>query len=1189
MGEALELAILGPFELHIDGRIPVALGGLRQRALLAILALHANEVVATDRLVDELWGEHPPGSATHTVQVFVSRLRRALGPASGRLATVPPGYRLQLEPGEVDADRCERLYAKARAATASGRPAAAAEQLDQALALWRGSPLADFTYEPFAQGAIAQLEELRFSCREELVEAQLALGRNAEMVQVLESLIAEHPLRERPRGQLMLALYRCGRQAEALDAYQQARHMLVEKLGIEPSAELRALEQAILQQDPSLGAPVPSAAERQSAGLAITSDPLTERDTDRAMATVLAQHDKRPATAPPRTAAGAFVGRLDCLERLRPRWEESKAGRTNITWLSGEAGVGKTRLATQFAEEVQIDGGVALYGRADVENLLPYQPLAEVLDDLISHAGARLIEALERELETLSRPFPNLRRYTPAVPAVDDLETMRYEVFEAVVSVLVGSSARSPLLVVLDDLQWADQPTLLLLRHVLRRAEGARLLVVGTFRADEPNRALAGLLADLRRERLYDRLNLEGLDEEATAKLVADRAGIQTTRAFIHRLHAQTDGNPFFIEETLRALGESRLFGRGVVDADALEALGVPEGVAEVITRRSEQLSPLAQEVLLVASVVGPSFNLRFVEDVMRSERRDIDQELDAAPVDAIAAAADEVLASGLAVEVPDHFEVLTFTHALVREVLYASLTGGRRVRLHHRVAAALERLSAHAEVNPAELARHFLEAKPVAGLEPARRYAIAAARRAADQFAYEEAADHLRRALVLLEDNDEAGRCDVLLALGRVQWQMGDEEARGTFLAAAQSAERRGAADQLARAASGLAERWFEITYRGARYNDWLQKALDAIDDRDSPHRVLLLSRLAVNLSYPYEDAHGQALADEAVAMARRLGETRTLFAALLARHTSLLDVRHIEERLTLDEELASLAAGQDQLATYAHQWRMYDLLGIGKLDEARAEYAELSRIADKLGQPLLRTITFGARGLWAELDGDEEEAERWAGESHRQANIAHTGDADSSWGSQMFALRRRQGRVAELTAVAESVVASGGRALGWLSALGLVRLDAGDEPAARGTYEKEIGEGAAALPRGMFWLTRMALLSELCVGLGDPGGAAQLYAELLPHATRYVVVAYCSFWGPVDGYLASLAATAGDTALAKEHADAALEQAVAMGAPVIVSELQRRWSDARVAVSAASAAAGGRSALRARGTVRR
>ncbi|HSS62508.1 MAG TPA: BTAD domain-containing putative transcriptional regulator [Candidatus Limnocylindrales bacterium] len=1156
------MGILGPFELRLDGGPPVALGGLRQRALLAILALHPNETVAIDRIIDELWGDSPPPSATHTAQVFVSRLRRALSAASDRLATVVPGYRLTLEPMELDADRCERLYGEARAATGSGRPGDAAAKLEQALALWRGPPLADFTYEPFAQGAIGQLEELRVSCREELAEAQLALGHHAEVVQDLETLIAENPLRERPRGQLMLALYRCGRQAEALDAYQQARHMLVENLAIEPSPALRALEQAILQQDASLSAPASSRADDS-----IASDAVSSYDKDSAMATVLAQHGKRSATAPPRTARGAFVGRLDCLEQLRAQWDESRGGRTNVTWLVGEAGIGKTRLATQFAEEVSGQGGVALYGRADVESLLPYQPLAEVLDDLISYAGSRLIETLERELETLSRPFPNLRRYTAAIPVVHDQETMRYQVFEAVVSVIVASSVDTPLLVVLDDLQWADQPTLLLLRHVLRRAEGARLLVLGTFRPDEPNQALASLLADLRRERLYERLSLDGLDEEGTAKLVADRAGIQTTPAFVHRLHAQTDGNPFFIEETLRALSESRLVGRGIVDHDALEELGVPEGVAEVIMRRSEQLSPLARELLVVASIVGSSFKLRFVEDVIRSERGAVDQELDAAPVDAIAAAADELLGSGLAIEVPDEFEVLAFSHALVREVLYASLTGGRRVRLHHRVAEALERRSEHSEVNPAELAHHFLEARPAAGPEPALRYSIAAARRAAEQFAYEEAAEHLRRALSMVGHDDEAARCDLLLALGRVQWHMGDQDARNTFLAAVESAERRGDADQLARAAIGFGERYFEITYvGGTRYRDLLEKAIAAMPRDDSARRAVLLSRLAVNLAFPNEDERAQSLAAEALAMARRLGNERTLAAALISRHITLLDVRHIEQRLEVGRELVSLAGAPDELAAEGHHWRMYDLLGIGELDSARHEYAELERLAGKLGQPLLRSLAYGAKGLWAELDGEAEQAERWADESLRQAKLAHTADAVSSWGSQMFALRRRQGRVREMAPLAESIVAAG-RPLGWLAALGVLRLETGDQGGARAAYDEEMVDGAAALPRGMFWLTRVALLSELCAGLRDGDGAAQLHAELLPHAGRNVVVSYCSFWGPVDGYLALLAETLGDKALAKRHADAALERAEAMGALTITRELQRRSRPVQVA----------------------
>ncbi|MBV8989951.1 MAG: AAA family ATPase, partial [Solirubrobacterales bacterium] len=259
MGVAVSLGFLGPFELRVDGGAAVPLGGRRQRALLLVLALHANQAVATDRLIDELWGENPPATAQHTVQVFVSRLRGALGDAGKRLLTRAPGYLLEIGPDEIDADRCARLYATARGALAAGEPARASALLSEAQTLWRGPPLADFTYEPFAQATIARLEELRISCREELIEAELASGHHAEILLDLEALVREHPLRERPRGQLMLALYRCGRQAEALDAYQQARRMLVEELAVEPGAALRELEQAILRQDESLLAPTPPA------------------------------------------------------------------------------------------------------------------------------------------------------------------------------------------------------------------------------------------------------------------------------------------------------------------------------------------------------------------------------------------------------------------------------------------------------------------------------------------------------------------------------------------------------------------------------------------------------------------------------------------------------------------------------------------------------------------------------------------------------------------------------------------------------------------------------------------------------------------------------------------------------------------------------------------------------------------
>jgi DNA-binding SARP family transcriptional activator len=252
----MDFRLLGPLEVLDQGRV-LPLGGAKQRALLAVLLLRPNEVVSIDRLIDELWGEEPPSTATKVVQVYVSQLRKSLAGDRSRsvIETRPPGYAVRVEPGRLDVERFDSLLSRARRRRSAGDLEETASVLREALALWRGQALADFAYEPFAQAAIARLEELRLVALEERIEADLAIGRHAEVVAELETLAAEQPLREGLRGQLMLALYRSGRQAEALEAYQQARRVLVEELGIEPGPALQELEKAILRQDPALEPP----------------------------------------------------------------------------------------------------------------------------------------------------------------------------------------------------------------------------------------------------------------------------------------------------------------------------------------------------------------------------------------------------------------------------------------------------------------------------------------------------------------------------------------------------------------------------------------------------------------------------------------------------------------------------------------------------------------------------------------------------------------------------------------------------------------------------------------------------------------------------------------------------------------------------------------------------------------------
>jgi DNA-binding SARP family transcriptional activator len=241
----MEFRLLGPLEI-LEAGLRLELGGVKQRSLIAVLLLHANEVVSVDRLVDELWGSSPPRTATKSIQVYVSRLRKQLG--DDRLITTPPGYVLCADPSEIDVARVEELIAAAR----QSDPPTASRLLREALGLWRGAPLGDLAFEPFAQTEVVRLDELRWVTLERRIDADLAGGRHDLLLAELRSLVGRHPLRERLHGQLMLALYRAGRQAEALDAYRRARQTLVEELGLEPGEELKRLERAMLEQDPAL-------------------------------------------------------------------------------------------------------------------------------------------------------------------------------------------------------------------------------------------------------------------------------------------------------------------------------------------------------------------------------------------------------------------------------------------------------------------------------------------------------------------------------------------------------------------------------------------------------------------------------------------------------------------------------------------------------------------------------------------------------------------------------------------------------------------------------------------------------------------------------------------------------------------------------------------------------------------------
>ena len=462
----MRFRVLGPLEVEADGG-PVVLGRQKERLLLAQLLTRPNQVVPVEALVLGLWGEHPPRSAAKTLQSHVVHLRQALEPDRARgapgevLVTREPGYLLRVEPGALDGARFEQLSAKARRALSEGDADTAASLLREALGLWRGQAFEEFLDADFGAAESDRLGELRLVAVEDRVEADLQLGRHRELVAELEGLVREHRLRERLWAQLMLALYRSGRQADALVAYQRVRSILVEELGIDPGAELRQLHTAVLAQDPNLDPP-----------------PQTEATVAQLLPEEL-------------TAVGpTFVGRSAELAWLRAAWARAAHGQGEVVFLAGTQGIGKTRLAAEFAREVHDRGGQVLYGRCTSAAPDPLQPFAEALTDV----AATLPDAPSRGQSSAA-------------------------IGQGLVDLLAGRPDRAVLLV-LDDLQLAQAPTLEALGGLAAGAGSRWLLVLGAYRDEAAGVELAGLVERLDPDGAARR-RLGPLNRDEVAKVLA--------------------------------------------------------------------------------------------------------------------------------------------------------------------------------------------------------------------------------------------------------------------------------------------------------------------------------------------------------------------------------------------------------------------------------------------------------------------------------------------------------------------------------------------------------------------------------------------------------------------------------------------------------------------------------------------
>lgn len=1100
----MEFGVLGPLQVLDDGHL-IEVRAPKVRLLLAVLVLNANQPVSTDLLIESLWPVRPPASAGNTLQGYVSNLRRLLAGGEGaEIRTQANGYVLVVDPELIDARRFERLVLDARAALASSAVERAADTLKLALSLWRGPALVDFVYEPFATIEAARLEELRLTAVEEHTEAELARGRDAELVSQLQSLVDEHPLRERLWAQLMLALYRCGRQGEALRAFQIARRHLDEQLGIEPSAALRRLEEAVLLQKPELDWERP-APRVEEARLALP--PLIAHMRD-----------------------SPLVGRTGELERLKAEWEQAVAGDSRLVLLVGEPGVGKTRLAVEAALAAHDDGASVLYGRCDEDLAVPYQPFAEVVGSLVDTLGpdhvTHRVAGLAPYLGSL---VPRAARAFAEAPSLDP-ETTQYRLFEAVTAFLEATAADRPLVVILDDLHWATRPTLLLLRHLVVHASSRPLLLLATYRDTEhpPQHQVNEVLGDMLRHQTVARVHLGGLDHAGVAEFLAGVAGRPLEPPEVRlaqTLHAQTGGNPFFLRELVRQLGDDGATFEFRTLSEAL-AEPLPEGVSRAVLKRLSRLSDAANDLLAVAAILGLEYELPVL---LTSFGR---------PEGVALAAVDEALASGLVADIAGAAHRQRFAHELVRTTIQGQLSSARRAMLHRQVGSAMEEVFAArvCDLLP-ELAFHFLQAAYLSAADAARAlaYTVQAAAQALAQVAYDEAVNYYEQALRLADGAmavvDDVLRCDLLLWLGEAQRRAGDARHRETLLAAARLAQNLGDAERLASAALANSRGFWSATRTvDAERVATLEAALALAGDGDSSLRAQLLATLAAELVYAGEFEVNKCRSDEALAMARRVGDLPTLAKVLLTRYNVIRgDPGTLPERLANTEELMAVAERLPDpvLRGRATGWRAIAAMEAGDIHEAKPRFEARERLAIELRQPtMLWFSTYLAAGRH-QLAGQFDEAEGLSNKALQIGIAAGQPDAHTIFFGQHIVLSFERGLLASLetTLASEGFLELAGRWLGgsWLALL-YCELDRVDK--AQEVLNPLSMNGFEDFPFDPLWLHAMTNFAMACAHVGDATASGALFAHLRPYADQIVTMSSIAYSGCVSHHLGLLAA---------------------------------------------------------------
>jgi class 3 adenylate cyclase len=862
-----------------------------------------------------------------------------------------------------------------------------------------------------------------------------------------------------------------------------------------------------------------------------------------------------------------YVGRVEERAGLQEAMALARSGQRQVVLLSGEPGIGKTRLASYAAHGAHAEGFAVCWGACSEELAAPYEPWIGVCTQIVEHAPEELLAGhLKRYQGELGRLARNLGERVAELPGrqSSDPETERLLLFNAVAALLVEVAETVPVCVVLDDLHWADAQSLALLKHLLRSSERGALQLIATFRDSDlgKDHPLTGVLADLRSLQGVQRIALHGLGADEVAEIMSavaghemDEAGVELAR----QIAAETDGNPFFVAEVLRGLTEAGAFvfdeARSRWRIDRSAPIALPESVREVIERRVERLGEESLEALRLAAVIGREFDLELLSDIVEIDEGRLLDHLEGA-----------VAASVLA-ESSEQVGRFRFAHALVNQTLYEALGGTRRARMHQRVAESLERLYAQ---NPtdhlAELALHWRLAAVSVEKAKAADYALKAGQQALASLAPGEAMKLFADAVALTSETDSRERCEALIGLGEAQRQTGVAAFRETLLDASRIASVLHASDLAAQGALANARGGY-TTIIGEVDDERLEAIERAIELDDPPNqarRARLLAMKALELAYDPDFERRRTLGEEALSLARGT-DPRTLGEVLQLVGVSLFAGGTLDLRVAVVEEFSRCAAelGDPALEFWAHLHECLIIIERGDFDQARLDLEQAGTIARELGQPTMQWIVTCHQGSLRLSYGDLVAGEELAERAFQIGREAGEPDCFVAYGTALAFIRRYQGRAAEIVEAVKQNVDAYPRLPSWSAGLPWV-LCAADRPAeARALLD---GVTLDVLEHAPDPLTGMALYADVAIETGSSPAASSLYRLMEPYSGQFICNSIAGY-GHVRMWLGLLAGLVGEHEQADEHLAFACQFHESNGLPLWAARTHLGWAEALVA----------------------